>query len=79
VLGDRLLTLHISDNDGIDERHWLPGQGIINWPGFIRALESSNYAGAFVYETTSKTGPGLHALAEVRENFSDLLEKAHKN
>ena len=29
--GARLKYTHFSDNDGISDRHWLPGTGIINW------------------------------------------------
>lgn len=29
--GDRLVTTHLSDNDGLEDRHWLPGHGIIDW------------------------------------------------
>ncbi|AFM01682.1 MULTISPECIES: sugar phosphate isomerase/epimerase [Desulfitobacterium] len=29
--GDRLLTTHLSDNDGLKDRHWLPGHGVIDW------------------------------------------------
>jgi sugar phosphate isomerase/epimerase len=78
-LGHRLLTLHISDNDGVDERHWMPGRGVINWLEFLGALEDSAYSGTLVYETTPVNGPGVNALNAVRENFAGLLEKLHKN
>lgn len=29
--GGRLVTTHLSDNDGEKDRHWLPGQGSIDW------------------------------------------------
>lgn len=29
--GGRLVTTHLSDNDGLKDRHWLPGQGSIDW------------------------------------------------
>ena len=29
--GERLVTTHLSDNDGLEVRHWLPGHGIIDW------------------------------------------------
>ncbi len=41
-LGSRINSFHISDTDGVDECHWLPGQGIIDWPTCmdeIKALE----------------------------------------
>ena len=29
-LRDKLITLHLSDYDGIDEKHWFPGKGVID-------------------------------------------------
>jgi sugar phosphate isomerase/epimerase len=29
--GHLLATTHLSDNDGTQDRHWLPGEGIIRW------------------------------------------------
>lgn len=49
-LGRRIVTVHMSDYDGVDERHWLPGQGIIRWNEVIRALAEHGYAGPFLYE-----------------------------
>ena len=40
-LGPRINSFHISDTDGVDECHWFPGFGIVDWPacmGEIRAL-----------------------------------------
>lgn len=30
ALAERLVTTHLSDNDGVAEGHWLPGQGVID-------------------------------------------------
>ncbi len=40
-LGPRINSFHLSDTDGVDECHWFPGFGIVDWPacmGEIRAL-----------------------------------------
>ncbi|SHN81491.1 sugar phosphate isomerase/epimerase family protein [Desulfitobacterium chlororespirans] len=29
--GNRLMATHFSDNDGVEDRHWLPGHGVIDW------------------------------------------------
>ncbi|MCX5792641.1 MAG: sugar phosphate isomerase/epimerase [Elusimicrobia bacterium] len=31
--GGRLLTTHLSDNDGEADRHWPPGEGVVDWRG----------------------------------------------
>jgi sugar phosphate isomerase/epimerase len=49
-LGPRIVTTHISDNDGLDEKHWMPGEGILNWKGILEALSQSGYQGPFLYE-----------------------------
>jgi sugar phosphate isomerase/epimerase len=48
-VGGYITTLHLSDYDG-KERHWLPGEGIINWNNVIGALEESGYNGPFMFE-----------------------------
>ena len=52
VLGPRLLTLHCSENDGEDERHWLPGdpRGVVDWSRFLHGLRDVHYTGPFLYE-----------------------------
>jgi len=51
-LGSRLVALHISDNDGRDEQHWLPGRGIIDWKGWLAALKKTGYSGPMMYEVS---------------------------
>lgn len=50
AVGHRLVTLHVSDYDFINERHWLPGEGRVNWPSLMDALDKTGYAGTFLYE-----------------------------
>lgn len=52
--GSRITTLHISDYDGIDERHWLPGAGVINWTAVISELSKSGYKGPFMFEASRR-------------------------
>lgn len=50
VLGDKIVSTHISDYDFNNERHWLPGEGDINWQELIKALKDVNYQGIWLYE-----------------------------
>lgn len=70
--GDRIYTLHISDYDKVDERHWLPGKGVIDWKKLIQNLQKIGYQGVFNYESegTSK---------EVKENFISLFKLANSD
>ena len=50
AVGNRIGTIHASDYDRKDERHWLPGEGVIDWPDFLRRLQASGYKGVFMHE-----------------------------
>ncbi len=50
-VGSRIVTLHVADYDGIDERHWLPGKGINNWTAIIQALWEVGYQGPWMFES----------------------------
>jgi sugar phosphate isomerase/epimerase len=51
ILGDRLATLHVHDNDGKADQHRTPGEGTIDWVDFSCALEEIGFDGCFSYET----------------------------
>jgi sugar phosphate isomerase/epimerase len=65
--GRRIISLHISDNDGIDEKHWLPGEGVIDWPAVINALRAVGYDGPWMCEV----GLGTCSLADRLEQLAD--------
>ncbi len=56
-LGDRLTTLHIHDNNGLNDTHQQPfsntrGSGwVTDWNGFIEGLRDINYKGVLSFET----------------------------
>ena len=54
-IGNRIVTLHVSDYDFLDERHWLPGEGDIDWQKLYRALCEIGYNGAWMYELYLKS------------------------
>ena len=41
----------------MNERHWLPGEGKIDWPALMDGLDAAGYAGAFTYELGFKGDP----------------------
>ena len=67
-LGSYVKTLHISDHDYVDERHWLPGNGSIDWMKLIGSLEKIGYTGMFHYESA-----GTHE--EVKQNYLGLFAR----
>ena len=52
LLGKEYLkVLHVHDNDGHRDLHWLPGFGVIDWTEFGKALREIGYEGSFSLET----------------------------
>ena len=49
-VNSKIITIHVSDYDFKNERHWLPGDGKIDWPECVAALKSVGYEGPFMYE-----------------------------
>lgn len=52
ILGKRLHCLHVHDNDGKHDFHWLPYYGATNWTNFTEALKEIGYAGFMSIETS---------------------------
>ena len=49
-LGHLIVTTHMSDYDFINEKHFFPGYGLIDWKEVVEALEKADYNGPFLYE-----------------------------
>lgn len=69
-LGKYIVTTHISDYDFVDEKHWFPMDGKIDWKKLQEDLERADYSGPFLYETM----PYGKTWADVRKNF-EMLKK----
>ena len=63
----RLMATHLSDNDGLKDRHWLPGEGEICWPRLINQLTESEPD--FL---TLEAFPGKHQFPDNPEGFLSL-------
>lgn len=50
MLGQRLKALHIHDNNGDKDQHFLPYHGTIDWKEVMAALRSIEFQGDFTYE-----------------------------
>lgn len=67
VVGDRIGTIHASDYDKTDEKHWMPGLGVIDWPLFLTNLMHYGYEGVFMTEVKSGTA------AEVAGAYENVI------
>ena len=72
-LGPRLLALHCSDYDGVDERHWPPLRGVINWAAFLAALRATGFPGPFLYEANLDGQTPAERLAFLEANYAQLM------
>jgi len=73
ILAHRLMTLHISDNDGLKDLHALPFDGNIDGPAFMAALEKAHYSGVLMMEVRGGADYDM-TLRNVAERFKRLLE-----
>ena len=55
--GSRLICLHIHSNDGVDDCHWLPTQGLLDWAATSAELHRSGYGGRYVLEIRGGSEP----------------------
>lgn len=79
-VGYRIKTVHISDYDFINERHFAPGQGKIDWKELFELLHKINYKGPFMNEVKDivfdweKTPDNL-TYSELKKINDELLAK----
>lgn len=73
-LSDKIVTVHVSDYDFVDEKHWLPGEGSVDWSELLATLRAINYRGPFLYEISLKP---LKTLPRSRDlTFADFARNA---
>ncbi len=73
-LGPRLFALHCSDYDGVDEKHWPPLRGVIDWAAFLLALRATGFSGPLHYESALDGQTPVERLAFLETNFSQLMK-----
>lgn len=76
-IGRKIVTVHLSDYDFKDERHWLPGTGKIDWKELIYLLKSVDYNGSFMNEVCIKRDDNdfPYTFDEVKRANEELLDK----
>ena len=62
ALGEKIVTLHLSDYDFMNERHWLPGDGLIDWRALMQKLDAIGYRGVMMYETAKTQKNGVERM-----------------
>lgn len=73
AVGNKIITTHVSDRDNINERHWLPGEGVLDWKKIIDAFNSIGYTGAWIYEIDLDPTPTIERR---KLTYSDFVTNA---
>lgn len=68
--GKHILTMHTTDNDGEVEKHWFPGDGVINWQELFELLDEIGYDSTMICECASITA---------KDNYPDEIVRLKEN
>ncbi|MBQ1186948.1 MAG: sugar phosphate isomerase/epimerase [Clostridia bacterium] len=73
-LGSKIVTIHASDYFFVDECHWLPGEGEVDWHALYNKLVEKGYNGVWMYEVGMGSPKTL--TRSRRLDFSDFYNNA---
>ena len=71
----RIATVHLSDYDFENERHWIPGQGKIDWGALWKGIRKSGYKGIMMFECYGEP----EELTAAREFIRESAGKARRH
>ena len=70
----KIVTVHVSDYDFVNERHWLPGEGKLDWKAMIAKFREIGYKGIWMYEIGLKCPKTI--IRDRDLNFTDFYNNA---
>ncbi len=76
--GEGLACLHLSDNDGQFDRHWLPGKGLVSFQRIQQILKEQGFEGQWSLEVFPQESKGAanEFLTEARNRLTWVMEGA---
>ena len=75
LYGDKLIALHLHDNNGKEDTHALPFTGCVDWSRITNKLKEIPYKGAIALETLNK---GFEHIKDPVEFLQIALERAKR-
>jgi sugar phosphate isomerase/epimerase len=72
-VGSRIVNTHIADDDGIDQRHWLPGKGVRNFVAIVVALQDVGYQGPFNFECAGTPEEKVAVWKRIKESVARIV------
>jgi len=74
-LGDRLVCLHLHDNDSYHDLHALPFSGSIDWTKLVNSLKKINYQGDLISEVAMDVTISFdEALKQFKDRYNALIK-----
>jgi sugar phosphate isomerase/epimerase len=73
TFSDKIITVHVSDCIETDERHWMPGEGVIDWDSVMQGFKEINYKGVWMYEVRATADPNR----KMPYDFSEFYKNAN--
>ena len=71
--GHLLVATHLSDNDGLTDKHWIPKTGIVDW-GIVRdSFPGEIYTGFFTLEVVPQDNGDKQTGVFLEEAFQSIL------
>jgi sugar phosphate isomerase/epimerase len=72
------VTNHLSDNDGLEDRHWFPGDGVVDWHKIAQAFPKQKCSGRLLLEIlpkdkVPKESPEVF-IAQAYESLTSIAE-----
>ena len=71
AMGDRIVTLHLHDNQGQSDEHLLPFSATVDWAHVARVLDAAQFHGPYIIECAKPS------REEVAQNARELVERLH--
>lgn len=71
--GPLIRGTHLSDYDGKQERHWLPGMGAVPWKQVVQDLKNIGYDGPWLFELRPDESGEPYAPHLIAERFAQLI------
>ena len=75
AMGPRLWGVHLHDNDGTEDGHYLPGMGVVPFPAVARGLAEVGFSGTFMLEVYRDTKDVWQDLTPERLKYIHYLRR----
>jgi len=73
--GKHIITMHISDNDGIWERHFEPGDGVLDWHLIFSEMDKLGYDGTMICELGSVLSKFPESVPVLKDKLMDVTTR----